>query len=276
MWHVTRPTRSVLHTVHSAIQHNSDASLSCLNSKGGVLLVKVWKNFGSVIRTASPPDWATATVASMVGIVALGDSLLDTERSWAWWLSEAMALPLRNLARSGSQAPDVIAEQLPQLAGYSYELACLSLGTNDVIQGAWSTPHFEDDLSQILGALQDCATKVVTHTVSLDLNQLPGAGGPEMRFRVEQLNAILKATSSREVLIASGTGLRGWRYMWADKMHPTPLGQATLADRASELLELSTVPSTLHAAEQPSRGQHVRALAVQRVRHFAARPFVRG
>ena len=51
-------------------------------------------------------------------------------QSWAQWLAEALGLPFTKLARDGARARDVLAEQVPRLAG-PYDVACLYVGVND-------------------------------------------------------------------------------------------------------------------------------------------------
>ena len=65
-------------------------------------------------------------------LVAVGDSIVHAEDSWAAWLARAMGQPLRRVSANGARSDDVL-EQLPGLAGERYAVACLSVGTNDVL-----------------------------------------------------------------------------------------------------------------------------------------------
>jgi hypothetical protein len=175
-----------------------------------------------------------------VGIVALGDSLLDNDESWAYWLSRASGQPLTRLAVGGATSADVLG-QLPRLDGHRYDIACLAVGTNDVLR-AWNPDRFAENLAVIVSAARDCADLVVTQTISLGLRQFPG-GGSALRRRVERVNAIIESSG---VLVVAGEDLRAPRTMAADRIHPSTQGQLLLADRAAQLLHIEPRPSSLH------------------------------
>jgi hypothetical protein len=174
-----------------------------------------------------------------MGVVALGDSLVDADQSWAYWLSRAMGLPLRRVSAGGSLSRDVL-RQLPELRGGRYDVACLTVGTNDILLD-WDRDAFADNLATIVGAAKASADRVVAPTISLGLASFPGTGA-EFRRRVVQANSVIHDSG---VLVVSGSDLRGPRTMSADRIHPTATGQLVLADRAAELFGVSPLPSSL-------------------------------
>lgn len=174
-----------------------------------------------------------------MSLVAVGDSLVHTEDSWPAWLARAMGQDLRRVSAGGARSDDVLA-QLPALAGERYDVACLSVGTNDVLFD-WDAAVFEERLGRIVAALQDCADRVVTSTVSLSLARFPG-GGPEYRRRVGEANRALCATG---VTVVAGDDLHGPRLLQPDRIHPTRDGQLLLADRAAAALGVTRAPSSL-------------------------------
>jgi hypothetical protein len=173
-----------------------------------------------------------------MGVVAVGDSLVNADESWAYWLSRAMGQPLHRVSVDGSLSRDVL-DQLPQLRGHQYAVACLTVGTNDILFG-WDADAFADNVATIVAAAAETAERVVTPTISLGLAAFPGSGS-EFRRRVRQANAVLTESAA---LVFSGSDLRGPRLMSADRIHPTAVGQLVLADRAAELLGVTPVPSS--------------------------------
>jgi hypothetical protein len=173
-----------------------------------------------------------------MGVVAVGDSLVNADRSWAYWLSRAMGEQLHRVSIDGSLSRDVL-DQLPQLGAHQYVVACLTVGTNDILFD-WDADAFADNVSTIVAAAAETAERVVTPTISLGLAAFPGSGS-EFRRRVRQANVILGESGA---LVFSGSDVRGPRLMSADRIHPTVAGQLVLADRAAELLGVTPVPSS--------------------------------
>jgi lysophospholipase L1-like esterase len=177
-----------------------------------------------------------------VGVVAIGDSLVATDDSWAYWLSRAMGLPLRNLAVGGSQSKDVVG-QLSGLGDEQYAVACLTVGTNDILFD-WHAERFADNLATIVAAATASAGHVVVPTINLALAGFPGSRAA-FRQEAQQANAILEQSGA---LVFSGSDLRGPRTMSPDRIHPTVTGQLILADRAAEALGVRPLPSALASA----------------------------
>lgn len=174
-----------------------------------------------------------------MGIVALGDSMLVDDQSWGYWLNRAMGLPLRTVAVGGARSDDVV-QQLPSLGDERYDVACLSVGTNDILFD-WDVERFTDNLAAIVSAAGESAERVVTSTISLGLASFPGSAS-EFGRRVRQANSVLSESGA---LVISGSDLRGPRLMGADRVHPTAAGQLVLADRAAQLLDVHPPPSSL-------------------------------
>jgi lysophospholipase L1-like esterase len=172
------------------------------------------------------------------GLVALGDSITNGEgnmalgvhcQSWALWLARTLALPYTGLASNGALSGDVVAEQLPLLAG-PYDLGCAYLGVNDARNPAWDAGRFEANLRAVVDRLGACCERTLTATMPRDLGR-PQAGGRE------EANAITRRVASETgtVLVAL-EDLGGWRLVLPDHVHPTALGQLEIAERAAGAL----------------------------------------
>ena len=201
-----------------------------------------------------------------MGIVALGDSLLDTDRSWGYWLSRAMGLPLRSVAAGGVRSNDVL-RQLASLDDERYDVACLSVGINDILFD-WDADRFAGNVAAIVGVAAEVAERVVTPTITLGLASFPGSAA-EFRRRVRDANSVL---SDSGALVFSGSDLRGPRFLDADRVHPTAAGQLVLADRAAQMLDVTPAPSSL--ADRPrvrGRSKYFRVTAEQVPRRIAKR-----
>ncbi len=178
-------------------------------------------------------------------LVAVGDSIVHAEDSWGAWLARAMGADLRRVSANGARTEDVL-EQLPLVAGERYAVACLSIGTNDVLFD-WDAEVYAERLGRIVGALGEAAEQVVAATVSLSLAGFPG-GGSGIRRRAVEANAAIAASGAT---VIAGDDLHGPRLLQADRIHPTQQGQLLLADRAATALGVVPLPSTL---AQPSAG----------------------
>ena len=174
-------------------------------------------------------------------VVAVGDSLVNADRSWAHWLSRAMGEPLQRVSMDGSLSTDVVRDQLPLLAGHEYAVACLTVGTNDVLF-EWDAEAFADNLATIVDATTASAERVVVQTISLGLASFPGSA-TEFRRRVRQANSVIHGCGA---LVLAADDLRGPRHLIADRIHPSLAGQLVLADRAAEVLGVTPPPSSLY------------------------------
>lgn len=172
-------------------------------------------------------------------LVAVGDSIVHAADSWPDWLARAMGQELRRLSANGARSDDVLA-QLAGLEGERYDVACLSVGTNDVLFD-WDAEGFAARLATIVPALQARSDRVITPTVSESLARFAGAGA-ELRNRVREANAALGACGAT---VIAGHDLRGARLLQPDRIHPTAEGQLLLADRAAAVLGVTPAPSSL-------------------------------
>ena len=199
-------------------------------------------------------------------LVAVGDSIVHAEDSWAAWLARTMGADLSRVSANGARTDDVLA-QLPLLAGERYAVACLSIGTNDVLFD-WDAERYGERLGRIVAALGEVSDRVVAATVSLSLAGFPG-GGTGIRRRAEEANAAIAASGATVIV---GDDLHGPRLLQADRVHPTQQGQLLLADRAAAALGVVPPPSSL---AQPSAGAdrwtYHRVAAGQAPRHAVKR-----
>lgn len=172
-------------------------------------------------------------------LVAVGDSNIHAEDSWAAWLARAMGEDLRRVSANGSRSDDAL-EQVSTLTAERYAVACLSIGGNDALFD-WNAEVYAERLVRILDALRAVADQVLAATVTRSFAGFPGAG-PGVRRRVEELNALITASG---VTVVAGDDLRGPRLLQADRVHYTLEGQLLLADRAAAALGVTPPPSTL-------------------------------
>ena len=206
------------------------------------------------------------------GLVALGDSITRAKggppalgvhfQSWAQWLTEVLELPFTNLATDGALAADVLARQVPRLAG-TYDVGCLYIGVNDARSVRWDAAGFEDAARGIVEALTAACERVVVLAPPHDLGRPPAAPTPA------EAGALLRR-------VAGGAGavlcdlhdFGGRRHVLPDAVHPTSVGEVAIADAAARALGAPRLPSTL---AQPLRG----ALPAVRFEAWWARLWVR-
>jgi lysophospholipase L1-like esterase len=178
------------------------------------------------------------------GLVALGDSITKGEgnmalgvqcQSWALWLAEALELPYTGLATNAALSDDVVAEQLPRLAG-PYDLGCLYVGVNDARSTAWDPARFGANLRTAFDRLAQTCERTLILTMPEDLGR-PLAGG-----RLEANELIRDAAGEAGAVVAELADLTGWRLVLPDAVHPTALGQLEIAERAARALEAAGVP----------------------------------
>lgn len=201
-----------------------------------------------------------------MGIVAVGDSLVNADLSWAHWLGRAMEGPLDRVSVDGARSAGV-REQVRLLSGRQYAVACLTVGTNDILFD-WHVETFADNVAAVVGAVGESAERVVVPTISLALASFPGSGAA-FRRRARQANEVLSESGA---LVVVGDDLRGPRLMGPDRIHPTLVGQLVLADRAAELLGVAPSPSSLAARDRaPGWSSYYRVTAGQVPRRMVKR-----
>jgi len=173
--------------------------------------------------------------------VAVGDSLVNAGRSWAFLLAESGGLRLTRHSVGGADSAKVL-EQLPSLTDHRYEVGALSVGANDVLSG-WSAPTFEANLFRIVAAMTGVCDRVLLQTIPAGLGRVFGA--PDFRGKVIVANGIIAdvAAVHQSCSVVDATDLAGSRLMSPDRVHPTDAGQAVLAGRAAEALGFALQPS---------------------------------
>jgi hypothetical protein len=192
------------------------------------------------------------------GLVALGDSISNGHgepalgvpmQSWAQWLAEALGLPFTKLARDGSLARDVLAEQVPRLEG-PYDLGCLYAGVNDARSLEWDAGAYEEALRATAAALAACSERLLLCTLPADL------GRPRAAPKPRAASAIVRAIAHDQGgALADLDDLAGPPWLLPDAVHPTARGQLEIADRAARALGASTLPSSLIEVHRSRRAR---------------------
>lgn len=194
-----------------------------------------------------------------LGVLAFGDSITNgggelqwgvALQSWAMWTARALGVPYNPYAADGATAEDVVARQIPLFERtvadpYSrYTLGCLYIGTNDVRRPGFDPGRFEELHSQALSFLEQRCDLLLTLTIPLDM------GRPRNAELIEQTNlAIERSAADRGALVLDLRAFGGRRLMMADHVHPTALGQVTLAQLALELLATEGLPTRVRVAD---------------------------
>jgi lysophospholipase L1-like esterase len=180
------------------------------------------------------------------GLVALGDSITNGHgepalgvhpQSWAQWLAETLELPFTKLAVDGARAADVLADQVPRLAG-PYDLACVYAGVNDVRSPDFDAAAYERDLRAIAGAADAAAGRLLLCTLPADLGRPRAAPKPATASAV--VRGIARELAATVVALDD---LAGPRWLLPDAVHPSALGQLEIADRAARALGARRRPS---------------------------------
>jgi len=178
--------------------------------------------------------------ACRLGVLALGDSITNgggelqwgvALQSWALWVARGLGLPYTPHAADGARVTDVLATQVPAVAGERYDLGCLYIGVNDVRALDWDRSAFERGHRAALTFLAGRCDRVLTATVPLDL------GRPRAGAKVAEANAAIEA-SARDAgaLVLDLRRFGGRRVLMADHVHPTALGQIAIAEAALDVL----------------------------------------
>jgi lysophospholipase L1-like esterase len=195
-----------------------------------------------------------------LGVLAFGDSITNGGgelqwgvplQSWALWTARALGLAFTSYAVDGARVTDVAGAQLAAARTRTaspdarYDLGCLHIGVNDVRSLDWDPDAFATDLGTVLRFLVARCDRIVVLTIPLALGR-PRAGG-----KVDVANLAVEA-AAREIgaTIVDLRGFRGRHVLMADHVHPTALGQVTIAESvvdalAAAGLEVFALPSDL-------------------------------
>jgi len=181
-----------------------------------------------------------------------------TALSWAQWLARALDLPYTSYACNGAGTADVLREQLPRVRA-DYDVAALYTGVNDVRGPGWDSAAYERDLDAIAGALAVRADRLLLLTLPLDLGRPTSAPRP-----AEANAAVRRVARTNGATVVDLEDFGSWTTVLPDFVHPTPLGQIEIADRASRALGAPLLPSALVPTYSASRlryaPRHARAL----------------
>ena len=190
-----------------------------------------------------------------LGLVALGDSITVGEgsitlgvmaQSWAQWLARALDLPFTSYAVNGAVVADVRHEQLPRVRA-DYDIAALYAGVNDVRDPAFDARAYERDLDAVAARLATRAQRLLMLTLPHDLGRPPSAPKPMLA------NEIVRRVAGAHGAVVADLGRTSpaGRSCCPTLVHPTPLGQLDIADRAARALGAEPLPSTLADPGRP-------------------------
>jgi lysophospholipase L1-like esterase len=194
-----------------------------------------------------------------LGVLAFGDSITNgggelqwgvALQSWAMWTARALGVPYNPYAVDGATADDVVTRQIPLFERAvadrhsQYTLGCLYIGTNDVWLPGFDLDSFEQRHKQALAFLHTRCDRLLTVTIPLDM------GRPRNPELIEQANlAIERSAAEHRALVLDLRRFGGRQVMMADHVHPTALGQVTIAELALDALEADGLPSRVQVSE---------------------------
>lgn len=203
-----------------------------------------------------------------LGVVALGDSITVgegsmtlgvTPLSWAQWLARSLDLPFTSYAFNGATATDALRHQLPRVRA-DYDVAALYVGVNDVRDPRFDEQAYERALEAVAAGLAGRADRLLMLTVPHDLGRPMAAPKP-----VRASAVVWRVAERHGAVVVDLSDFGGWTMVLPDAVHPTPLGQLEIADRAARALDAPVLPSTLVADRRGPDARyapaHARALA---------------
>jgi hypothetical protein len=136
----------------------------------------------------------------------------------------------------------VLRDQLPRVRP-GHDLACLYAGVNDVRGPEFDAAAYERDLLAVAVGLRERSERLLLCTLPLDLGRPPSAPKPAVANA-----AIERVAASTGASVCRLDDLSGWVELWPDAVHPTAVGQLTIADRAARALGATAWPSVLGGA----------------------------
>ncbi|QKW05429.1 SGNH/GDSL hydrolase family protein [Streptomyces sp. NA04227] len=209
--------------------------------------------------------------------VALGDSLTEgvgdrVDRAWRGWaalLAEGLGTAdcpadFHNLAVSGAQTADVLAQQTPAALEMRPDVASVLVGVNDTLRRTFDIHAVAARLDEVYARLRAQGTVVVTACLPDPgtMLRLPGALARPLARRGRAVNTVVHALSERHGALHLHACEGDWvmqKAMWsADRMHPSETGHRALAVRfhrllAAEGIPVGPSPSPLAEMKPPSR-----------------------
>ena len=221
--------------------------------------------------TFGDPDAPLVTIALLgdSSITAPGVEPLDAAwpRRMAARLGDRYRTRLVSVARGGSKARDVLAEQLAPALAARPDLALVSVGANDALRGT-PVARFEAEMTEILGRLAAATSGVGVSGIG-DLGTLPrlptlakGIG----RVRGRSLDRAILRAASRFPNVVKG---QAWGPQWRlfeegdpaivfapDRFHASAVGHATFAAAVEPVIDelLRRMDAERHRATRRSTG----------------------
>lgn len=188
-------------------------------------------------------------------VAVLGDSSVTApgvagpEEIWVSQVCERMAedyhVILRSFAVGGSQADDLIADQMEGAVRFGPDMVFVSVGANEVIRGV-SRRKFHQNLSRLVAELADTGATVVQSGVG-EMGSIPRLHPPLsklMAYRAKKFDEVhwMVAEEHGTVVVDQRSDdIAIWyrdRSLWsADLFHVSAAGHARWADTAWRTLE---------------------------------------
>ncbi len=172
-----------------------------------------------------------------------------TPLSWAQWLAKALDLPYTAYAFNGATTADVLHEQLPRVR-FDYDVGTLYAGVNDVRAPSFDAAAYERDLDAVAAGLAARCARLLMLTLPEDLGRPTCAPKPVAAGAI-----VRRVAAAHGAVVADLADFGGWTHVLPDVVHPTPLGQVEMADRAARALGCTMAPSEL---VRDRRGHDVR------------------
>jgi lysophospholipase L1-like esterase len=190
-----------------------------------------------------------------IRIAVLGDSSVTApgvagpEDIWVTRLCERMAhrhhVILRSFAVGGSQADDLIADQLEEAVLFGPDMIFVSVGANEVIRGV-SRSTFYQNLSRLVAKLADTGATVIQSGVG-EMGSIPRLHPPLsnlMAYRAKKFDDVhwkVARENGTIVVDQRSDDIDIWyrdRSLWSpDLFHVSAAGHARWADTAWRTLE---------------------------------------
>jgi lysophospholipase L1-like esterase len=192
------------------------------------------------------PQASQGREAGALRFAALGDSLTEGIgdpvaggwRGWAALLADGLApgpVDFRNLARSGAQTRDVLAEQLPAARELRPHLAAVLVGVNDTLRATYDIAAITARLDAVLGALTSDGTVVLTACLPDpgEMLRLPQPLARPLARRMRSVNTVVHALTERHGAVHVHAAHDAWigePALWSvDRLHPSERGHRALA-----------------------------------------------
>ena len=154
-----------------------------------------------------------------------------TPLSWAQWLAKALDLPYTSYAFNGATTADVLREQLPRVR-VDYDVATLYAGVNDVRDAGLRRRRLRARPRRRRGGTGG-ALRAPAHAHAARGPRPADVGAQAGRAP----SAVVRRVAARHgAVVADLADFGGWTLVLPDVVHPTPLGQVEIADRAARAL----------------------------------------